>query len=183
MCRRWFLFFLSILCFSSVKSQNIFEVGKGTIAFHSDAPQELIKASSSQLRGVLDIKNRTFVFKINVGSFVGFNSPLQQEHFNENYMETNKFPEAVYAGKIIEDVDLSADGRYDVRVKGKLKVHGLEQERIINSQIVVKRGKILIDSDFIVALVDHDIKIPRVVYDKLAPDINVSVKATLVPKQ
>jgi polyisoprenoid-binding protein YceI len=163
-------------------AQDIYEVNSGTIIFNSKAPQELINASSAQLKGVVDARKKTFVFKIAVASFQGFNSPLQQEHFNENYMETNKFPEASYSGKIIEDVNLLADGSYDVRVKGKLKIHGLEQERIINSRIVVKNGKISIASDFIVSLADYSIKIPRVVYDKLAPDINVSIAATLLPK-
>jgi hypothetical protein len=179
---RLFLVVFALILGRTSKAQDIYEVSTGTISFHSNAPQELINASSSQLKGVVDVKKKTFVFKIGVASFMGFNSPLQQEHFNENYMETSKFSEASYAGKIIEDVNLLADGTYNVRVKGKLKIHGLEQERIINSNIVVKNGKISIASDFIVALADHSIKIPRVVYDKLAPDINVSVVATLLPK-
>lgn len=178
-----FLLAILILAFGEkISAQNIYEVSTGTISFHSSAPQELIKASSSQLKGVIDVKKKTFFFKIDVSSFLGFNSPLQQEHFNENYMETSKFPEASYSGKIIEDVNLLVDGNYVVRVKGKLKIHGLAQERIINSHITVKNGKISAVSDFIVALADYNIKIPRVVYDKLAPDINVSVTATLLPK-
>ncbi|RYD57329.1 MAG: YceI family protein [Sphingobacteriales bacterium] len=177
------LILIVLMAISSIAiAQDIYEVSTGSISFNSKAPQELINASSPQLKGVVDARKKTFVFKINVASFQGFNSPLQQEHFNENYMETNKFPEASYAGKIIEDVNLLVDGTYDVRVKGKLKIHGLEQERIINSRIVVKNGKISIASDFIVSLADYSIKIPRVVYDKLAPDINVTIAATLLPK-
>ena len=113
---------------------------------------------------------------------MGFNSPLQREHFNENYMETNIFPEASFSGKIIEDIDFSRNGTYTVRAKGKLKIHGIVQDRIIKSNVTVKNGKMSLQSDFIVSLADHDIKIPRVVSEKLAPDINVSVKATLLPK-
>jgi hypothetical protein len=97
-------------------------------------------------------------------------------------METTFFPEASYSGKIIEDVDLTKDGEYVVRAKGKLKIHGIEQERIIRSVITSKRGKISVRSDFVVLLADHNIKIPKVVDSKLAPEINVSVNALLVQR-
>lgn len=164
-------------------SQQLYETSAGSIRFYSEAPQELIRASSQQLKGIIELKKRTFFFKVDITSFLGFNSPLQREHFNENYMESARFPNATYSGKIIEDIDLSTDGVYDVRVKGKMNIHGLERERIVKSQIIVKKGKINIASDFVVSLADHDINIPRVVYEKLAPDINVSVNATLAPKQ
>jgi hypothetical protein len=163
-------------------AQQVYEINNGTIRFHSDAPQELIRASSNELKGAIDLSKRTFAFKIGIGSFLGFNSPLQREHFNENYMETSFFPEASYTGKIIEDVDLSKDGEYVVRAKGKLRIHGVEQERIIRSVITSKRGKISVQSDFVVLLADHDIKIPKVVDSKLAPEIKVSVNALLVQR-
>lgn len=165
-----------------VKAQPVYEVTSGTIDFSSVAPQEVIKASSPGLSGFINIEKKTFSFSIDMISFTGFNTPLQQNHFNENYMESAKYPKAVYSGKIIEEIDLLRDGVYNVRVKGKLKVHGLEQERIIRSHIIVKNRKITVNSDFKVALADHDIKVPRVVYDKLAPEIVVSVKAVLIPK-
>jgi hypothetical protein len=172
---------LFISCFSA-KGQQVYEVQNGIIRFHSDAPQELIRASSTQLQGAIDVKKKTFAFRIGISSFLGFNSPLQREHFNENYMETEVFPEATYLGKIIEDIDLTKDGEYVVRAKGKLKIHGVEQERIIRSTIISKNGKLSIQSGFVVFLADHNIKIPRVVYNKLSPEINVSVNAALVQR-
>ena len=173
---------LLVCCSSFASGQNLFEVNKGTIKFNSRAPQELIHASSDNLKGAIDLEKKTFAFKIGISSFLGFNSPLQREHFNENYMETDVFPEATYMGKIIEDVDLTKDGSYVVRAKGKLRIHGVEQERIIRSTIVSKQGKLFIESEFVVLLADHNIKIPKVVYSKLAPEINVSVNATLVQR-
>jgi hypothetical protein len=178
---RYILIALLLLPFYS-PAQGVYELNNGTIRFHSDAPQELIRASSDQLKGAIDVNKRTFAFKIGIGSFLGFNSPLQREHFNENYMETTFFPEASYSGKIIEDIDLTKDGEYVVRAKGKLKIHGVEQERIIRSVITSKRGRISIQSDFVVLLADHNIKIPKVVDNKLAPEINVSVNALLVQR-
>jgi hypothetical protein len=175
---------IAILCFFPAATRaQIYEVSSGTIGFHSDAPQELIRATSDKMKGVIDIQKRTFAFRLDITSFVGFNSPLQREHFNENYMESSIYPQAVYTGKIIEDVDLLKDGIYTVRTKGKLKMHGVEQERIINSKIISKNGKLEIRSDFVISLADHNIKIPRIVYEKLAPDINVTVTAELLPKK
>ncbi len=165
-----------------VKGQQLFEVKNGTIAFHSDAPQELISASTSQMKGAIDFQKKTFAFKIAIASFMGFNSPLQREHFNENYMETESYPEASYSGKIIEDVDWSKDGEYKVRTKGKLRIHGVEQEKIIRSTIILKNKKVTIQSDFVVLLADYNIKIPKVVNAKLAPEINVSVNAVLTQR-
>jgi polyisoprenoid-binding protein YceI len=97
-------------------------------------------------------------------------------------METPQFPIATFVGKIIEDVDISKDGSYDVRAKGKLTIHGVEQERIIKCRLECDKGKASVSSDFTVALADHKIKIPRVVVAKLATDIFVNVHAVLVPK-
>jgi YceI-like domain len=161
---------------------QIYEVSKGGIRFHSNAPQELIKASSAYLTGAVDVSSRTFFFKIGIVSFVGFNSPLQKEHFNENYMESDVFPYATFSGKIIEEIDVSKNGEYDIRAKGKMTIHGVEQQRLIKCHVICKDGVILVQSDFTVLLADHNIKIPRIVSDKLSPEINVSVNATLERK-
>lgn len=161
---------------------GVYEVTSGSISFHSEAPQELIKASSNKLIGVVDIAKRTFLFKISMATFTGFNSPLQKEHFNENYIESDVFPLAIYSGKIIEEVDFSKNGDYYVRAKGKLTIHGVDHQRIIKCHIVCKNGVISVKSDFMVLLADHDIKIPRIVSDKLSPEISVSVQATLALK-
>ena len=177
-----FLLLLPLAFCASAQRKMLYEVKTGSIDFDSNAPQELIHASSPKLRGILDVSKKTFAFKIPIVSFQGFNSPLQREHFNENYMESDLFPEATYTGKIIEDIDFSKDGKYQVRTKGKLRIHGIEQERIIRSDISIKGQRITVFSAFIVSLSDHNIKIPRVVYDKLAPDINVTVQASLVAR-
>lgn len=163
-------------------AQQLYELSKGSVKFYSDAPLELIKATSDELQGLLDLQQKQFAFRVPISSFMGFNSPLQKEHFNENYMETIAHPVATFSGKIIEDINLQKDGEYKIRAKGKLNIHGVEQERIIYVKVKVKQGQIFAVSDFMVALSDHNIKIPRVVYDKLAPDINVSVTSLLIPK-
>jgi hypothetical protein len=161
---------------------TIFQTRMGKISFQSDAPFELIKASSNSMFGLLDVKKNIFGFSVRMETFQGFNSALQREHFNENYIDSKKYPEATFKGKIIEDVDFSKDGTYTVRAKGDFTVHGVTQERIIKSEVTVKDGKISIQSSFTVLLSDHNIPIPKVVKDKLATEINVDVNCQLQPR-
>ena len=161
---------------------GLYDVRKGRIEFHSNAALELIKAESDQLKGLVDISKKQFAFKVPMSSFRGFNSALQQEHFNENYIESAKYPDASFSGKIIEDEDLRRDGTYTLRAKGQLTIHGVSQERIIKSTVVVAQGKLRINAAFTVLLADHNIKIPRIVAEKLSSEINVQIQAELEAK-
>ena len=151
----------------------------GRVNFKSDAALEVIQAKSNKLHGVIDPANQTFAWAVELKTFEGFNSALQREHFKENYLETDEFPKAIFQGKIIEKIDFQKDGTYSVRAKGKLLIHGVEQERILNSQLVLKNGKAFIHSDFTVLLSDHNINIPRIVHQKIAEEIAVTVEAEL----
>lgn len=172
------------LSFNSLIAQagKIFAVRSGKISFQSEAPFETITASSKDIKGLLEIEKKLFAFKVRMESFEGFNSGLQKEHFNENYVESNKFPEATFTGKIIEDTDLAKDGIYTIRAKGNFIIHGVSQERIIKSDVTVKNGKITLQSAFSVLLEDHNIPIPKVVKDKLSSEIKVQVNCQLEPR-
>lgn len=161
---------------------SLYEIKDGSVYFKSDAPLELIEARSSKLKGLLDIEKQTFAFSVPSESFEGFNSALQREHFNENYIESHVYPKSTFTGKIIEKVNLSKDGEYEVRAKGKLTIHGVEQERIIRSIITVKNGTVSIHSAFTVLLQEHNITIPRVVHQKIAEEISVEINAVAVKK-
>lgn len=151
----------------------------GTIAFKSDAPLEFIQAQSSQLRGAINPNSRTFAFKIEMASFQGFNSALQRQHFNSNYLESHKYPEAYFGGKIIEEIDFSQDGTYNVRAKGTLRIHNIEQERIIRSQLTIRGNTATISGTFVVPLADHQITIPKIVSQKIAEEIQVVIQITM----
>jgi polyisoprenoid-binding protein YceI len=177
-------FLLIILLFTSygvLPNAGIYSTDTGVIAFRSDAPLEVIKASSKKLSGRIDEIKRTFAFQVPVRSFEGFNSGLQQIHFNENYLETDKYPDATFSGKIIEPIDFSKPGKITIRAKGMLKIHGIEQERIIKSDITVTGSRIHIESFFTIQLADHGIRIPKVVHEKIASEIKVNVTADLEP--
>jgi polyisoprenoid-binding protein YceI len=177
------LFFVLVLLSSNVSAPPLlYAVSTGSIIFRSDAPLELIKASSNELKGIFNAEKKQFAFTLNVNTFKGFNSPLQQEHFNENYLESNKYPRASFEGKIIEDLDIKMNGVYNIRAKGNLTVHGVTQERIIKCELSIRNNMVSIKSNFTVSLADHNIPIPKVVHEKLASEIKVEVKADMIEK-
>ena len=178
-----YIFFITLFCCSfSLALAQEFNTVKGIIHFRSDAPLELIKASSNEMRGKLDATKKAFAFTVKIRSFAGFNSALQEEHFNDNYLESKLFPDAYFCGKIIEDIDFSKNGTYTVRAKGNLNIHGITQERIIKSEIIIIGSSIRITSAFTVQLSDHNIPVPKVVHEKLASEINVEVTADMISK-
>jgi len=156
---------------------TIYQTQSGSVSFVSDAPLELISAESNQLKGIVDPAARTFAFQLEIKSLKGFNSPLQQEHFYENYMETEKYPTATFTGKIIEDVDFKKPGEVKIRAKGELTIHGIKKERIIQCNLKIKEDGFTAQSDFTVLLEDHNISIPKLVYQKIAEEIKVKISA------
>jgi polyisoprenoid-binding protein YceI len=155
----------------------------GITKFTSEAPLELIKAQSDKTNGVIDLATRNVAFSVGIDSFEGFNSGLQKEHFRENYMETTRYPFAIFKGKIIEDIDLTKNGYSLVRAKGIFNIHGTEKEKIVKVKIITRDSEITIESTFEVPLEDHNIKVPKVVNQKIASVIMVEVKAKLRPKK
>jgi polyisoprenoid-binding protein YceI len=143
---------------------------------------ELINAGTDKLRGIIDTEKRTFAFVVNITSFEGFNAELQRDHFNENYMESDKYPTASFKGRIIEETDFNKNGNYVVRAKGILNIHGVEQERIIKANVGVKDNYMTVESKFPVVLSDHGITVPKVVHEKIASEITVEIKAELNKK-
>jgi hypothetical protein len=163
-------------------SQQVYMTRTGEADFISEAPLEIIKAGSRQVSGAINLTDRSFAFTIDNKSFEGFNSALQREHFFENYMETQKYPFSSFKGKIIEEIDPAAINEQVVRAKGTLDIHGVGQERIIKGTIRIKDDKIFLRADFTILLADHDIKIPKVVYQKIAEAIDVTLRAELIRK-
>ena len=171
-----YFWFLAMVCNAQ---EGIFKTTNGRITFKSDAPLEIITASSSKLEGAIGNKDLTFVFRVPILSFNGFNNGLQRQHFYENYLETSKYPEASFSGKIIEVIDLTVPGTYQVRAKGQLMIHGRSKERIIRIELISNGTEINAKAQFMVPLVDHQIEVPKIVNQKIAQEIAVTVKAML----
>lgn len=157
------------------QAPTVYSTRNGKAYFLSDAPLEMISATSSSLIGLLNIEDRRFSFSIPVKTFEGFNSALQKTHFNDDYLETDAYPQATFKGKIIEEVNLGVPGQYRIRAKGKLKIHGLDNDRIIRCDVSVEPGVIKVKANFTVFLDNHDIKIPSIVNQKIAEEIQVEI--------
>jgi hypothetical protein len=177
---RVLLVFFILFCNATAFAQSKFTVQKSEMSFTSNAELELIKAQSTETQGIIDPATNQFAFSVPVQSFKGFNSDLQRQHFNDNYMESSKFNKASFTGKIIEQVNYSRDSVYTVRAKGELDIHGQKQTRIIKARLTVQKSNLQIDADFNVPLTDHNISIPRIVSQKIATEIDIKFRATLV---
>lgn len=168
------LIFLSVTAFN-LKDEQLYR-GNGNVVFISYAPLETIKASSDELKGVVDPTNNSFAFTFPVSSFDGFNSPLQKEHFNEHYLETSRYEKATFSGKIIGWKTCDNDCTVQVTAKGKMTIHGITQ--IINVPVDIafnNRERFSAKANFTVLLDDYEIEVPLILQSKIAPEIKVSV--------
>lgn len=172
--------FLSLFS-QGISQSNIYLSETGKVNFVSEAPLEIIRAEANNLRAAINLSDNSFLFVLNNAGFNGFNSPLQQEHFHENYMETKKFPQSSFVGKIIEPLNVIEGTTQQVRAKGVLKIHGVELERIIKANVTFGKNYLKIEADFIVPLEDHQIRIPKIVSRKIATEIQVQMQCELFP--
>ncbi|HYH14249.1 MAG TPA: YceI family protein [Flavisolibacter sp.] len=147
----------------------------GYIGFFSKTPFEDIKAENSQVVAAIDLQKKTMAFTALLKSFL-FRKELMQQHFNENYVESDKYPKTSFYGSFSGDVNPQKEGQYPVQVKGKLTLHGVTREVAIPAVIVVQKGKLSGTANFQLEPGDFNIKIPAVVRDKIAERIDVNVK-------
>jgi polyisoprenoid-binding protein YceI len=174
------LFIASLKVADSQEKGLIYVCRNGSVNFLSDAPLEMIKASNKNLSGVMNITDRSFSFQIPTKSFEGFNSALQKVHFNEDYMETELYPNSTFKGRIIEEVDLTVPGTYQIRAKGKLTIHGVEVDRIVRCDLTVTKEKIDVTAKFTVLIADHNISVPSILNQKIASEVKVNVTLTFL---
>jgi archaellin len=160
--------------------QNIYACKNARITLYSSAPIEDIRAVSSTGISVYNSVSGELSFSVHVRSFQ-FDKSLMQEHFNSDYMESDKYPRATFKGKVQEQIDLNKDGVYPVKVSGELTVHGITQARTIQGTITVKNGMPGMISEFMVKCVDHHIDIPQIVFHHIAESIKINVAATYGP--
>lgn len=177
------LLFSMLLLTGSIMAQTY--TSKNAYArFFSTTPMENIEAINNQVNAAINTETGEVFFRVLIKSFK-FEKALMQEHFNENYLESGKFPNAEFSGKItnLGDIDFKTDGEYAVTVKGKMTIHGVSREITEKGTIIVKDGKIQAKAVFQVKPDDYDIAIPGAVRNKIAETIEVSIDATLAPKK
>jgi polyisoprenoid-binding protein YceI len=172
----------AFLMFGNIAQAQKFMTKNGNISFFSSMPMENIEAHNKQVNSAIDSKTGDFVVKVLIKSFE-FEKALMQEHFNENYMESDKFPNATLSGKIknIADIDFAKDGIYPADVEAKLTIHGVTKDVAEKGTITVKGGKVNAVSTFNVTLADYGIEIPNTVVNNISKTIQVKVDLNLEP--
>ena len=178
------IFLFSFVSFSLLaQAQGKFYSKNAAVNFSAGTPLEDIEAKSNTGALVLDTQTGRIECSVLIKSFQ-FARALMQEHFNENYMESTKYPKATFKGEItnLSDVNFKKDGTYKVKVKGTMDMHGVQREMTTDAQLVVADGKLTkASSDFIIVVADYNIKIPSVVADKIAKEAKVALRADLQP--
>ena len=147
-------------------------VNNGEISFFSEAPMEDIKAINNKVSAVYDNDTKQLVFQLDVKDFI-FPKSLMQEHFNENYLESDIYPKSIFKGKVI-----SQEGKSTI-VEGSLTIHGKTHKIKVEGILKQEKKAINVSAEFIVKLEDYDIKIPTIVMYKIAEEIEVKVNIEL----
>ncbi len=171
---------LALMIFAFTAKSQLYRAETCEVSFFSKTSMEDIDAMNRIEKPLLDSKSGTIAFKIHNTSFK-FKSALMEEHFNENYMESDKYPESTFQGKINEKVDYCKNGEYDVTVTGKMNMHGVTKDETYKGKLSVKDGKVIIHCKFIVKLKDYKIKVPTVVAYNVAEEIEVTINTTMAP--
>ncbi|MEI7963923.1 MAG: YceI family protein [Chitinophagaceae bacterium] len=173
---------LSVISITS-GAQSLYMTKAGKVSFNSRSSVEKIEADNNEVSSVINTQTGDMVFAILLKSF-HFDRALMEEHFNENYVESDKFPKSTFKGKIsnLSAINFTKDGNYPAVVEGDLTMHGVTKKVSSNGTLTVKAGKIAAYAKFSVKLKDFDISIPSLVADKISQDIDIIVDCKYDPK-
>lgn len=152
------------------------------VEFNAGTPLEDIDAQTNTGTIVFDAQSGRLESSVLIKAFQ-FKRALMQEHFNENYLESSKYPKAVFKGEItnLSDVNFSKDGTYKVKVKGTMDLHGVKKDMMTDGTMTVAGKMLKVNADFMITCADYDIKIPSVVADKIAKEVKVTINTDLQP--
>lgn len=172
------IFLMSMLAISSYTQAQKYMTQNGTVSFFSKTPLEDIEAVNNQVSSVVDLESGNMAFSLLMKAFT-FEKALMQEHFNEKYIESEKYPKATFKGQIqnLDKLSLNEEPS-EVMVKGQLSLHGETKEIETKGTIHQKGGQIILKSTFQVAVADYNIKIPSAVEENIAKTIEVKVNGT-----
>lgn len=170
------LFTLALLvCAMGMQAQDRYLTREGHIKFFSHAPLEDIEAHNNKVLCIVDLAKGQVAVDMFIKSFE-FEKKLMQEHFNENYMESDKHPKSTFKGNfdVPEGLKNMTDGTYEVDVTGQLAIHGVTKPLNTKATMTVAGGKLSGNLFFKVKVKDHDIKIPKVVVRNIADEVEVT---------
>ncbi len=163
----------------ALKAQ-VYTTRNGFVGFYSKTPLEDIKAENKQVYAGIDVAQKKLGFNLLVKGF-SFPKKLMQDHFNENYIESDQYPNAKFNGVYTGDVDLTQKGLYKVQAEGQLTLHGITKSITTPATIEVKEGKLIAKAEFKLTPADFNITIPSLVREKIAQQIDVRVSIECNP--
>lgn len=172
------LLILAVLFTSSISmldAQKMF-TRDGKIHFFSDASLEKIEATNTSATSVMNVETGRVEFAVLIKGF-HFEKALMQEHFNENYMESDQFPKSTFKGNFVDGskINWAMDGSYQAEVAGDMTIHGVTNPVTIPVQIDIASGQVKGSAKFSVMVSDYDISIPSVVKDNIAKELEITV--------
>ena len=169
--------------FSAKTSAQVYYTKNGSISFFSKTSFENISADNNQVISILNIQTGIIQFSVLNDAFQ-FPKAKMEEDFNENYIESDRYPKSTFKGNIgnISNINLLKDGSYKVTVKGNLIIHGVSKNITAPAIITIKDGKISATSSFKILIKDYNIKVPSIVTNKIAESIEIKVSCSYEKK-
>ena len=177
--KKGYLVLFILLFVNQIFSQEIFLEKDGYVSFFSHSLVEDIKADNNQVLSIVDTKTGEISIQLLMRSFL-FKKALMQQHFNESYVESHKYPKAIFKGYILNLKELNSENS-ETEIKGILSVHGNDKEISVRAKVEITDGQINISGDFMVEVANFDIKIPSVVRNNIAKIIKVTFNLQHAP--
>lgn len=151
-----------------------------TITFFSAAPMENITAVNHSAVTILKTTTNEIQISISIQNFK-FKNALMEEHFNENYMESEKYPKCIFKGRITETVDWTKEGETPVTVVGKMELHGVTKEISVPGTITKKGNDFHLHTKFNLKVADYNIKVPSMYVKNIAEEVEITFDSILEP--
>lgn len=174
-------FLLYLFFFSSFQAvaQKKFGAEKSSLTFFSDGVIEDIKADNNKVTSIIDIVRGEMAFLVRIKDFQ-FEKKLMQIHFNEKYMESEKFPKATFLGSL-KGYDQNKTGIQNVTAQGKLFIHGIYRDVVVPGTIDVKSNSVSVKAKFKIKLADYNITTPQILFKNIAEEVEVKLDITYSP--
>lgn len=169
-----------LLLYNGIEAQGKFYTKAGRVSFYSTTPVENIEAINKSVVVLLDSKSGDLQFAVLMKGFE-FKKALMQEHFNKDYVESDKFPRATFKGQLTNNstVNYQVDGTYPVTAKGQLTIHGITKDIETSGNVIVKDGRPIVSSVFNITVADYQISIPKLYRDNISKTLRVTVECVL----
>ncbi|MBU2913268.1 MULTISPECIES: YceI family protein [Reichenbachiella] len=168
------LFVIALFAMTQAMAQNTLIDRAGVASFFSEAPMEDIEAVNKEVLGAIDLEKGTLAVSMFIKGF-HFDKSLMEEHFNENYLESEKYPKATFKGKITDyaNLDLTKTGTYTAEADGEMEIHGVKKPLKTRVEFKVTASTIEAKTAFEISVAEHDIEIPTLVIKNIAEFVDV----------